>query len=192
MVRNSFDGLASNDATWRPPTLNYPGSTGDPSGDVRAPRNSTTQRHPRGIFYNNSTTRFRDITDGTTNTFMVGEREERCGAGSWIGNRNPDGNGASGNDYCLARTRIVLNDPISTGNDNCTDGFSSKHTGGAHFLLCDGSVRFISENISYDLQGIPENDNQGVDWPAAAANPSLIGIYQRLGMRDDGIPVGDF
>jgi prepilin-type processing-associated H-X9-DG protein len=39
--------------------------------------------------------------------------------------------------------------------------------GGAHFLLCDGSVRFISENIDYLT-------------------------YQRVGDRRDGAVVGDF
>ena len=191
MVRNNFNaGLAGLNG-WRPPTLNYPGSTGDPSGDVRAPR-QTNHREPRGIFYSGSFIRMSDILDGTSNTILVGERENRCGAGSWIGNRNPDGNGPHGNDFCLARMRPPLNDPINTGNDNCTDGFSSKHVGGAHFLMGDGTVRFLSENIHFDLQGIPENDNQGVNWPAAAAIPDRIGIYQRLGMRDDGVPVGDF
>ncbi|MCA8996523.1 MAG: DUF1559 domain-containing protein [Planctomycetaceae bacterium] len=192
MRRNNFNNGLAGIQGWRPPTSNYIGSTGESAGDMRAPRNNTGHRHPRGVLYSNSFIKIRDITDGTTNTIMVGEREERCGAGSWIGNRNPDGNGTHGNDYCLGRMRPVLNDPSNAGNDNCTDGFSSKHVGGAQFVLCDGSVRFISENIDFDLQGIPERNDQGIDWPADATNPNQIGVYQKLGMRDDGLPVGDF
>jgi prepilin-type processing-associated H-X9-DG protein len=40
------------------------------------------------------------------------------------------------------------------------------HTGGAQFVLCDGSVRFISQNIDYRT-------------------------YQRLGDRRDGQVIGD-
>lgn len=192
MVRNHFgNGLSGISTAWKPPTLNYPGSTGEPAGDVRAPRN-ITQRPTHGIFGNTSTVRIRDVTDGTSNTFMAGEREERCGAGSWIGARNPDGNGRHGNDYALARVRQVLNDPSNAGNDRCTDGFSSKHVGGAQFLFVDGSVHFISENIDFDLQGIPERNGQGVNWPADAINPPYLGLYQRLGMRDDGLQVTGF
>ena len=187
----NFNGGQAGVTNWRPPTLNYPGSNGDPAGDVRAPR-QTNHRPPKGIFFTLSTIKLRDILDGASNTVLVGEREERCGAGSWIGNRNPDGNGTHGNDYCLARMRPPLNDPINTGSNNCTDGFSSQHEGGAHFLLGDGAVRFVSENIHHDLQGIPNRADQGVNWTADAINPNAIGIYQRLGMRDDRIPVGDF
>ncbi len=191
MRRTHFNGLSGIGNGWRPPTLNYPGSTGDPSGDLRAPR-QLNHRHPRGIFYNGSSVRFRDILDGTSNTFMVGERAKRCGAGTWLGGRNPDGNGTHGNDYHLARVRQVLNDPINTGDDRCTDGFSSAHTGGGQFLFADGSVHFISDSIHFDLQGAPERNDQGIDWPADVVNPGNVGIYQKLGMKDDGQVVGEF
>jgi prepilin-type N-terminal cleavage/methylation domain-containing protein len=190
MRRTHFNGDSNVPNSWRPPTLNYPGSTGGVSGDLRAPRQQN-HRHPLGVFYNGSRIKFRDITDGTTNVFMVGEREKRCGAGVWMGARNPDGNGVHGNDYHLARTRIVLNDPLNTGNDRCTDGFSSVHVGGAHFLMCDGAVVFINENIQHNNAGATENQNQGVNL-GAIVNRELFGTYQRLGMKDDELVLGDF
>jgi prepilin-type N-terminal cleavage/methylation domain-containing protein len=190
MRRTHFNGLSNVPNSWRPPTLNYPGSTGGVSGDLRAPRQQN-HRHPRGIFYNGSKVKFRDIIDGTSNVFMVGEREKRCGAGVWMGARNPDGNGVHGNDYHLARTRIVLNDPVNSGNDRCTDGFSSVHVGGAHFLLCDGAVKFISDNIHYNNAGAGENQNQGVNF-GSISNLDAFGTYQKLGMRDDDQVLGDF
>jgi prepilin-type N-terminal cleavage/methylation domain-containing protein/prepilin-type processing-associated H-X9-DG protein len=181
--------------TWRPPTLNYPGSQGDISGDLRSPRN-LNHRKPMGILYTGSKVSFRDIKDGTSNTFLVGERAYFCGAGVWMGSRNPDGNGTHGNDYHLARVRMPLNHPLNSGNDNCTDGFSSAHEGGGQFLMCDGSVRFISENIDSNIAGAPEDDNQGVNWPAdvsvAPNTPNTVGIYQRLGMKNDGLVIGEF
>lgn len=190
MRRFHFNGDALPNNSWRPPTSNYPGSTGGVSGDIRAPR-QLNHRPPRGIFYNGSKVKFRDIVDGTSNVFMVGEREKRCGAGSWIGARNPDGNGVHGNDYHLARTRQVLNDPINSGNDRCTDGFSSVHVGGAHFLFCDGAVSFISDNIDHNNAGVGENQNQGVNL-GAVANPDQFGTYQKLGMKDDDQVLGEF
>jgi prepilin-type processing-associated H-X9-DG protein len=45
--------------------------------------------------------------------------------------------------------------------------FSSQHAGGVQFLLCDGSVQFLSENIDY-------------------------GLFRNLGERSDGNLVGEF
>lgn len=192
MRRTHFRGDSGIPNGWRPPTLNYPGSTGGIRGDVATP-NRPNRRAPKGIFYNWSSVKFRDITDGTSNTFAVGERERRCGAGSWIGNRNPQGSGTHGNDYNLARVKIPLNHPLNSGNDNCTDGFSSKHTGGAHFLLCDGAVRFVNDTIDHDNAGSGESNSQGINWPnQVSQGVDNLGLYQRLGMKDDELLLGDF
>lgn len=189
MVRQTFDGLGNTVAAWQPPTSNYIGSTG--LAEVAIPNNLSDAR-PRGVFYNDSKVKIRDITDGTSNTFMVGEREERCGAGSWIGNRNPNGNGTLGGDYALGRAYQVINDPISTGSVNCTDGFSSKHTGGAQFLFCDGSVHFLSENLDFDLQSAINRTGIPNIFPDDFNDFSSIGIYQKLALINDGLTLGEF
>ncbi|QDU40709.1 putative major pilin subunit [Maioricimonas rarisocia] len=195
MRRTHFNGGGNGPTnSWRPPTLNYPGNQGGLAGDLRVP-DDTTDRHPFGILYTGSRIKMRDITDGSSNTFVVGERAFRCGAGSWLGARNPDGNGTHGNDYHLARIRIPLNDPVNTGNDRCTDGFSSAHEGGAFFLMGDGAVRFVSENIDFNNAGAPERNSNGIAWMGdvgGAAGVNNLGTYQRLGMYRDGLTVSEF
>lgn len=195
MRRTHFNGAANGPTNnWRPPTLNYPGNHGGVAGDLAVPQD-TPDRKPFGILYTGSRIKPRDITDGTSNTFMVGERAFRCGAGSWLGARNPRGNGTHGNDYHLARVRIPLNDPANNGNDRCTDGFSSAHEGGAFFLMADGAVRFISENIDFNNAGAPERNGNGIRWMAdvgGAAGANNLGTYQRLGMCRDSLTLGQF
>jgi prepilin-type processing-associated H-X9-DG protein len=127
-----------------------------------------------------------EIRDGTSNTFLVGERDTRCHSGTWVGNRNPGGNGNTGTNYTLGRISVPLNAPGL--DDQCFDSFSSNHTGGANFLFGDGSVRFVNNNINFNNGGCWGAANP----PVACTNLPGIGTYQRLGLRDDAQPVSDF
>ncbi len=136
-----------------------------------------------GLFWRNSSTKMRDITDGTSNTMMVGER-------AWD-LPNPSG----GNFTC--RAAVVFGTNINNEQSNihpvlgsttsflnastneCNKGFSSRHAGGAQFVLADGSVRFISENIDAD-----NRHTGGTEAPDST--------YERLCSRDDGGVLGEF
>jgi len=135
-------------------------------------------RDPWGMLYGDSKTRMRDVIDGTTNTLFVGERDFECRAGVWIGVRNYQGNGNIGNRQHLGRTFFKINHP---SRSRCEQGFSSPHAGGAQFVLVDGSVRFISENIHSNTTTSTWNRPR-----------NTVGTYQRLGRRNDQLVVGDF
>ena len=130
------------------PTANYIGvfGTDDLHGCENspgmAPVASNGQCKGDGIFYHNSKVRIRDITDGTTNTLLVGERKTDISLGwfsTWPG---MVAEGEEAFQRILGAADHVPNDPAAH-----LDDFSSNHVGGAQFVLGDGSVRFISENI---------------------------------------------
>lgn len=103
------------------------------------------------------------IVDGTSNTILIAERT----GGSNIYRRKQidptytalagPSNGGGWGDFLNGEhwPQGALNDGTLGGGPcaiNCTNarssGFHSFHTGGIHVLMCDGSVQFVSENIS--------------------------------------------
>jgi len=132
------------------------------------------------------------VTDGTSNTFFVGERATRQGtkggqyAGVWAGVNDSSTTPETGNAYMGESAIIALcMYKMQTGDDGGTGGgpapywaFSSMHTGGANFLLVDGSVRFCSETLSWNYNWNP------------AMPASQWGTYNKLGERNDGQPLG--
>jgi len=178
-----FDGTAAVGTNFFGGTTNYLGAGPFVSLDLRD--------NPDAVFSRNSKTKFRDIKDGSSNTFMVGERHFDCSSGVWAGVRNDGGPGPRGINYVLGRVSIPLNFTTNkTGNNSCVEGFSSPHEGGGQFLMADGAVRFISENIDYNNSNADVGDNKGAE--NESFNLQNLGTYQRLGLMNDRQVVGEF
>jgi prepilin-type N-terminal cleavage/methylation domain-containing protein len=161
------------------------------AGTMMYAATSLMARYPSGSVPYCMTTS--DVLDGTSNTILVGEKSlqeqpfvsiglswsnYRPGTASRIsivhhaspmntpfnGDHNPANNLYTEVNASTEATRVVM---------------ASAHPGGAHILLCDGTVHFLSENVDFDPAG--NGSNLGGNY-----------IYQNLFNIDDGNPVGEF
>ena len=150
---------------------NYVGSNGN-AGDT-------------GMFLKiGKTLGFNEVTDGLSNTFAIGERATKpkpnvpAFAALWAGrSRNPPDNQSNVQFSAIfGHTFYRMQDGVSiTAGAFPEESFSSMHPGGAQFTMGDGAVRFVAETV---------------EWTPSGTTP--IGLYNRLGQRNDDLPLSDF
>jgi prepilin-type N-terminal cleavage/methylation domain-containing protein len=107
-----------------------------------------------GMLSHLSHTRFRDVSDGLSQTFLLGERlfhKEVAGSlpftSSWCGY-------VSESDlYVFNSTPHVAASPLAQINRSASTpgNFSSQHPAGVNFAMGDGSIRFVSESIDHGI-----------------------------------------
>ncbi len=138
-----------------------------------------------GIVHNHSAIKFRDITDGTSNTLMGSESLIRGvttggwgGAGGYWGGGNHGAYGfttlespnssVSDQVYSCKSTTWPKAPCVSIFGGSALRNFArSRHTGGVQVLLADGAGRFVSDSVS-------------------------IRIWRALGSREGEETIGDF
>jgi prepilin-type N-terminal cleavage/methylation domain-containing protein len=109
----------------------------DPNGPCPTldPTNDSCLIYDNGVFYQNSSVTMADITDGTSNTCLLGETL----SGTW----------AMATSCCvLTNLDRTINKPITRNGVNYYTYWMSKHPGLVNFVNCDGSVRTVSNQIN--------------------------------------------
>jgi len=141
--------------------------------DWAAHGNTNNMQYISGVFARGgAAASLKDLTDGSSNTILMGEVRPQCSDhfqqgwfnqnGVWVGTIPPI------NFPTCPPGDPALSDNCGTNwSWNTSQGFKSLHVGGAQVVLGDGSVRFLSSNINYRT-------------------------YQQLGARGDGLALGEF
>lgn len=148
---SSYMGCIGTHSFGLTPTTNFP----DPRGG-----NFINAIGQDGMLYVNSKINFRDVKDGTSNTVFFGERsspddkEYGWSIAGWGG----DGFGWGVGDVVLGMEERAKGGGVNTApsyfklgkSNNFADLFHfwSNHSGGAHFGMVDGAVRFVSYEIN--------------------------------------------
>lgn len=147
---------------------NYAAVADDDSGAIsQSVSIELDSRKLTGMFYHDSATRIRDVSDGLSNTLLIGEKSwERLSSFCNV----MDLNGAA-TLYVSPASNVSAHDSRGPGSalglagaglnvdgyrlyGSCAAArsvkgmYSSHHAGGVQFVLGDGSVRFLSENIN--------------------------------------------
>ena len=135
--------------------------------------NSTSSADIRGLYNRlGAAINLLSITDGTSNTIMIGEalprQHDHFFNGSWM---HFNGGASHFSTIVPINTKTLDQNPADSctfrNNWNTAWGFKSNHTNGANFVFADGSVHYLTQSID-------------------------MTTYQLLGGRNDGQPIPNY
>jgi prepilin-type N-terminal cleavage/methylation domain-containing protein len=145
----------------------------DTAGSPGNGRNGTVVRRPGGNPSRSASVRLNgNITDGASNTLLLAEKRMPS---HLVGTNLPDDDQGYTCGWDQDEIRWARKQPAqdSTGawDQEVAWSFGSAHEAGMNAVFCDGSVHFIRYTI--------QSNYNAADW----------GVWQRLCIRDDGLPL---
>jgi prepilin-type N-terminal cleavage/methylation domain-containing protein/prepilin-type processing-associated H-X9-DG protein len=127
-----------------------------------------------GCIYTNSRVRFAEITDGTTNVYLIGEsrympvprmRGDTFHAG-WSSGLKADNTFGVPLTFTAAVLQINAQKECKPGVADCfgfvSRLFGSMHPGGCHFGMADGSVQFVNQTMDINVHRQAANRGDGL------------------------------
>ena len=140
-----------------------------------SPSSNPYEIYNNGILFLNSARGIKNITDGTSKTFLVGETTYQFSPTTHYGWGQGARTRSDVPENCFLQNVAATKSQINSKPQQDAAGthphviwqttFSSSHPGGAQFLTADGGVSFVSENVN-------------------------LTIYRQMGVVNDGAPVG--
>jgi prepilin-type processing-associated H-X9-DG protein len=114
-----------------------------------------------GIFFRDSQIGLRDITDGSSQTILVGERSHRLGEATWVGSVTgallfPNDNDNIGRYVAETSPGMILGhagEGVGPGDrrSDVNQFYSLHYGGGVNFLFGDGHVAFLKSSMNYKV-----------------------------------------